>query len=319
MFDWNDLKTFLAVAQHGSTLAAGRHLRVSQTTAARRIASLEQALGIVLFERRQAGYLLTPDGEALRNHAEAVAAAAATFGDAAGARTREARGVVRLTTAELYAVSVLAPILRDLHEAYPLIELELDTSDVVRDLGSGFADVALRAGHDPTSGGLVGRRIAFDPWAFYCSRSYAEAHGVPRSASTLKDHALIGGGGESVWSIYRKWLHEHDLDANVGIRHSSSTSLLSAVRAGAGIAVLPRMVAGSDPDLIRCLPPARGHTVSLWFLTHERVRHAVPVRAVIDFIYERLMRLAAQLDADDRVAFGMRDVTDAASDGSSSN
>src|SRR4051812_41895210 len=65
MFDWNDLRSFLAVARTGSTLAAGRSLGVSQTTAARRVAALEGAVGLVLFERRQAGYALTPAGEAL--------------------------------------------------------------------------------------------------------------------------------------------------------------------------------------------------------------------------------------------------------------
>ena len=299
MFDWNDLKTFLAVARHGSTLAAGRQLRVSQTTAARRVAALEQALGVVLFERRQAGYLLTPDGAALRQQAEAVEAAASAFGEGASARNREARGIVKLTTAEIYAVSVLAPIIRELHEAYPLIELELDTSDEVRDLASGAADIAFRASKEPNGAGLVGRKIASDPWATYCSRGYADSHGLPRSRKALRQHSLIGGGGETVWPIYRKWLRDNQLEGNVGVRHSSSTSLLAAVRAGAGIAVLPRMIAGGDPDLVRCLPPAPGHSISLWLLTHERVRHAAPVRAVIDFLYERLIRLAAKVEAED--------------------
>ncbi len=65
MYDWNDVAAFLAVAETGSTLAAGRALRVSQTTAARRVAALEAALGAVLFERRAAGYALTPAGERL--------------------------------------------------------------------------------------------------------------------------------------------------------------------------------------------------------------------------------------------------------------
>ena len=60
MFDWNDLRAFLAVAETGSTLAAGKRLRVSQTTAARRVAALEEALGVTLFDRRQSGYVLTP-------------------------------------------------------------------------------------------------------------------------------------------------------------------------------------------------------------------------------------------------------------------
>ena len=59
MFDWNDLRYLVAVAEQGSTLKAGRSLRVSQTTVARRLAALEEALGLTLFERRSAGYALT--------------------------------------------------------------------------------------------------------------------------------------------------------------------------------------------------------------------------------------------------------------------
>ena len=65
MFDWNDLKSFLAVAESGSTLSAAQALRVSQTTVARRSAALEEATGLDLFERRQAGYALTAVGEAM--------------------------------------------------------------------------------------------------------------------------------------------------------------------------------------------------------------------------------------------------------------
>ncbi len=75
MFDWNDLRYFLAVASGGSTLAASRTLRVSQTTVARRIAALEQALGFPLFEKRQAGYALTPAGEELLARAGQVESA----------------------------------------------------------------------------------------------------------------------------------------------------------------------------------------------------------------------------------------------------
>ena len=72
MLDWNDLRYFLAVADGGSTLAAGRELRVSQTTVTRRIAALEEALGLQIFEKRQAGYTLTPAGEELLDRARQV-------------------------------------------------------------------------------------------------------------------------------------------------------------------------------------------------------------------------------------------------------
>src|SRR5207237_10911567 len=87
--DWDDLRYFLAVARGGSTLGAGRALRVSQTTVARRVAAFEERLGLVLFERRQAGYALTPAGEALVPEAEAMEHAAAAFAEAAGAQARD--------------------------------------------------------------------------------------------------------------------------------------------------------------------------------------------------------------------------------------
>ena len=110
MLDWNDLRYFLAVARGGSTLAAGRALRVSQTTVARRIAALAAAIGFPLFEKRQAGYTLTPAGEELVERAQQVDIAATAFAEAAAAEKRDTSGVVRITTQEIFAVTLLAPI-----------------------------------------------------------------------------------------------------------------------------------------------------------------------------------------------------------------
>ena len=291
MFDWNDLRAFLAVAETGSTLAAGKRLRVSQTTAARRVAALEAALGLTLFERRQAGYVLTPIGEELVDKARAVEAAAGALAEAAATKTREISGTVRLTTQEFFAVSVLAPILRELHDVYPDIRIELDTGEELRDLASGEAEVALRTCSRLEEGGLVGRRIADDRWAFYCSRGYAEAHGIPHSRKDLRNHPIIGGGGQQLWRIYGAWLKENGLEDAVAMQHGSALGLLASVRSGMGLAVLPCFVADMDPDLVRCLPPTEDDR-SLWLLTHERLRHTPRVRAVIDFLAERLMRIA---------------------------
>ncbi len=81
------------------------------------------------------------------------------------------------------------------------------------------------------------------------------------------------------------------------MHHATSGGLLSGVRSGFGIAVLPCIVGDSDPDLIQCLPPTRDHDRTLWLFTHERVRHTPRVRAVVDFLYERLSRHIRQLEA----------------------
>jgi len=296
MLDWNDLRHFLAVARTGSTLAAGRQLRVSQTTAARRVTALEAELKLILFERRPTGYVLTPAGEALLEQAEAVEAAAGSFADAAATQSRDARGTVKLTVDEIYAIALLPPILKELHEAWPEIRIELDPSEAKRDLQAGEADVALRATKGRADASLVGRRLGQDYWTIYCSRDYAAAHGRPRRRSELHGHAFIGGGSPMVWHVWREWLERNGFADQVAVHHGTSTGLLAAARAGLGLAVLPSLVADLDPDLVRCLPPERDHEFEFWLLTHERLRHTPRVRAVLDFLYERLIRVVRERD-----------------------
>ena len=296
MYDWNDLRYFLAVAREGSTLAAGRALRVSQTTVARRIAALEGALGFPLFEKRQAGYALTPAGEQLLDRAAKVESSAAGFVEAAAAYSRDLSGTVKITTEEVYAVTLLAPLLTDLRDLHPEILIDLDTSQAVRDLGAGEADISLRSTKlQSQPAGLVGRQLCIDDWALYCSRDYAARHGVPARLKDLKQHPFIGGGGGNLWIHYQAWLRELGLEQQVAMHHATSGGLLSGVRSGFGIATLPCIAGDADADLIRCVPPRSDHGRILWLFTHERVRHTPRVRAVIDFLYDRLSRHVREL------------------------
>jgi len=298
MLDWNDLRYFLAVANGGSTLAAGRSMRVSQTTVARRIAALEAALGIQLFEKRQAGYALTPVGQELLAQARDVEVVISKFANAAESQSRDSSGVVRITSEEIYALSLLSPLLRELHETHPEIIIELDTASTLRDLGAGEADIALRSSSMKQPAGLVGRRLCVDDWTLYCSRDYAARHGRPTSVRDLRNHAIVGGGGEKLWHHYQAWLQSLKLEDRVAMHHATSWGLLSAIRSGFGVSVLPCVVGDADPELIRCIPPKEDHGRVLWLLTHERVRHTPRVRTVIDFLYERLSRHVRQLEAD---------------------
>ena len=295
--DWNDLRYFLSVADHGSTLAAGRSLRVSQTTVARRVAALEESLGLTLFDKRQAGYALTPAGEELVQRARQVEQAASGFAEASAALVRDVSGRVRITTQEIFAVTLLAPMLRELHERHPEILIELDDSQEMRDLGEGEADIALRSVGSPEGAGIVGRRLSSDDWTLYCSRDYAAAHGVPRTRAELKKHAFIGGGGPKLWKAYSAWLQDLGLEDKVIMHHASAMGMLSAIRSGLGIAVLPCVIADAEPDLIQCVPPKAHQGRSMWLLTHDRVRNTPRVRTVIDFLYERLSQHIRMLEA----------------------
>ena len=292
MFDWNDARFFVAVAGTGSTLAAGRALRVSQTTVARRIAALEQSLGLALFDKRRSGYVLTSAGQTLLAEARMLHAAAEALSDAASAQKRETGGTVRLTTEESYANGVLTPMLRELHELRPDIVIELDATEEVRDLEGGAADIAVRVAKEMTGNGLVGRKIGIDLWTVYCSRSYAEAHGVPRNRRELATHPLIGGGGGRIGRYYGLWLKENGLEQAVAMTHGSVTGIIAAVRSGVGCAALPCMVAELDDQLVRCLPATTNGGMEIWLLAHERQRQSPRIRTVLDFLGDRLKRHA---------------------------
>ena len=288
--DWDDVRHFLAVAESGSTLAAGRALRGSQTTAARRVAALEEALGVILFDRRQAGYLLTPAGEALLTHARSAQDALRRLTDEASLLGRSAEGVVRLTLSPIFAFTFMMPIIGDLRIAQPSIHIEIDTTEDVRDLAGGEADIALRVSKERRGAGLVWRLLTADPWTVYCSRAYAERHGVPRHMSELVNHPFIGGGEPGVWAHYQAWLAASGLEEKVIMHHNSSTGLLAAVRAGTGLAALPCLAADTDPDLIRCVPPLKEVITHLWLVYPERLRHEPRIRAVLDFLIARVPR-----------------------------
>jgi len=150
---------------------------------------------------------------------------------------------------------------------------------------------------DLRGAGLVGRQLCIDDWALYCSRDYAARNGVPRNRAQLKKHSFIGGGGGNLWIHYQNWLQQLGLEQQVAMHHATSGGLLSGVRSGFGIAVLPCVVADGDPDLVQCLTPRRDHNRLLWLFTHERVRHTPRVRAVVDFLYEKLSKHVRRLEA----------------------
>jgi DNA-binding transcriptional LysR family regulator len=302
MLEWDDLQHFLAVARTGSTLAGGKLLRVSQTTTARRVTALEEALDLTLFDRRPSGFSLTATGEALLKHAAAAEAAIQAFTDSAQSYSREISGTVRVTAPDIYGLTLLSPMLSDFQRSYPSIRIELDTADEVRNLAEGAADIALRVGLAPSGRGIVRRKIAPDPWTLYCSRSYAATRQKPSTMINLREHRFVGGGGTEVWRRYSLWLKRYGLESAVGSHYSTCPGLLAAVRAGSGLAVLPCFVADRDAELVRCLDPVPNESSGLWLLTHERVRHTPRVRLVLDYLAGQLNRmgrvkLADQSDA----------------------
>ena len=158
MFDWNDLRYFLAIAHLGSTGAAARTLGVNQSTVQRRLWTLEEALGCVLAERHAAGYRLTGHGQILLASITNVEAAIDAVLRQVDSFDNEDVGPVRVTCLVTVGQRILESGLLDaFHARHPGMIVELSMEQRMLDLSKGEADIAIRGGK-PGPGALVGRR-----------------------------------------------------------------------------------------------------------------------------------------------------------------
>lgn len=149
---WEWCRTFLAVLQEGSLSGASRTLNITQPTAGRHIAGLENALGQALFTRSQTGLLATDAALALRVHAEAMDNTARALERTAANFSRdraELRGVVRVAASEVVGAEVLPPLVARLRQACPNIVIELMLSIGFRICFTGRR--ILRCGWSPRS------------------------------------------------------------------------------------------------------------------------------------------------------------------------
>lgn len=288
MFDWNDLKYFLAVAHHHSTLAASRALQVNQSTVQRRLAELERRLGRLLVQRHPTGYRLTEFGQALLPYAESVAKAVAALEQQLESAQLEAVGVIRVTCPEPLVYRITQTTLLDrFHARYPGLRVEFVMSDKYLDLMKGEADVALRSG-DTVDNELVGRKIGDSLWAVYASRKYIERCGQPDRIEALEQHDLVGFDETMANHRAAQWLRDVAPHGRVVARNNSVLGLLYSVKAGVGIAPLPTAIADAEPELVRVLGPVP-ELARIWrLLTRADLRHTPRVSAFFDFMIEEI-------------------------------
>jgi len=290
-FDWDDLKHLLAVARHGSTLAAGRALGVDQSTVQRRLVELERRIGQALVQRQPSGYRLTALGHALLPHAERVEHAVTAFEQQIATASAEVAGIIRVTCPEPIVFRITQSTLLERFRAlHPALQVQFVMSDKYVDLTKGEADVALRSG-DTDDGELVGRKIGDSIWAVYASRAYIERHGRPQRIEDLAQHALVGFDDTMARHRIAAWLHKVAPNATVAARSNSVLGLVYSAKAGVGVAPLPIALGDAEPDLVRVIEPV-AELSRIWrVLTTPALRRTPRVSAFFDFIVSEVETL----------------------------
>jgi len=289
--DLNDLVVFTRVIDEGSFTAGGRVLGLPKSTVSRRIARLEDRLGVRLLQRTTRRLSLTDAGRAYHARASRIIA------DLEEAE----RLVIGMQAVPTGRLRVTAPVemgerlaelatvyLRD----YPQTQVELDlTSRYVSLVEEGY-DLAIRAGRlgDST---LIARRLARSPRFLYASPEYLAARGAPLRIEELRDHdcILLGVAVSGTWHLTGP-RGQVAVPVSGRIAVTNFQGVKRAAAAGLGIALLPATLAepeASEGRLSVVLPLATPPADNLWAV-YPSTRHLAPkVRAFIDLLEAELV------------------------------
>jgi DNA-binding transcriptional LysR family regulator len=236
--DLEDLRTFVEVADAGGVSPGARRLGVSKSIVSRRLARLEQALGVQLLSRTTRGAVLTEAGATFREHAIRVAAELDAAQEAISPEG-DVRGLLRIAAPLSFGPTHLAPVFAELARRHSLLHVHAAYSDRFVDLvGEGF-DAGVRVGHLADSH-LVARRICAIRGQFVASPEYIAAHGAPVAPDDLLNHECLMQGTEA-WRFSARG-KTVVLRPRGRFKADNGPALLAAARAGLGIAALPDLL-----------------------------------------------------------------------------
>ncbi len=275
--NWDDLRVFLAVARAGSLSGAARSLGVNHSTVFRRVAGLEETLGVRLFDRLPTGYALTPVGEETLGIVERIETDVTALDRTVTGQDLRLSGTVRITAIDMLAFWLLPDHLRRFRATHPGIEVEIVVGNEALNLSRRETDIALRIGNSPPET-LVGRRVGQLEFAIYAAPEYCAAH----PGADLSQQDWIGF--DSAHAPLTRQLEKLVPGMRPAVRSNSVACAVRLATAGLGLAMLPCAIADLKPDLTRVaeLPDAFG--LDLWLLTHEDLRHTARIRAVLEFL-----------------------------------
>jgi DNA-binding transcriptional LysR family regulator len=273
--DWEDVRVFIALARHGSLSAAARALAVNHATIARRMRSLETAMGERLVERRPNGYVLTPAGTRMLGPAGEMETAAASL--SRGSADNRPMGLVRVNAPPSLSQAFLVDPLAKLCTQYPGLDIDVATDFRTVSLERREADIALRFGK-PQDGDVIARPLVSLSFGFYAT---ADLH---RRIEAGAEPVFVGFDEINASLPEARWLSRHFPRARLSFRTSNQVGQAAAARTGAGIALLPDFIGRADKKLVACRlehdPPAR----ELWLIIRRQDRKDLRIGTVADYL-----------------------------------
>ncbi|MFM7343719.1 MAG: LysR family transcriptional regulator [Betaproteobacteria bacterium] len=287
LFDWSLVRSFLAVLEQGSLLAAARQLHSSQPTIGRHVKELEAQLGLVLFERTGRGLLPTEAALRLADSARTMQSGADQLARSVVGSDRCASGTVRITASQPVACYVLPPLLAQMRLTLPEVQVELVASNAVSNLLRREADIAVRM-VQPEQATIIARRVGKVTLRACAHQDYLRRRGLPRHPSDLLSHDLIGGdrNEETLRGFAARGFAV--TREQFAFRTDDLIVVWQAVRAGLGVGFVSEHLIRTEPSVVLLLPKLKIEPLPVWLAVHKEIRTSKRIRAVYDFLSEAL-------------------------------
>jgi DNA-binding transcriptional LysR family regulator len=286
----DDLLLFNEVVEKGGFSAAARVLNMQRSKLSRRVAELETRLGLRLLQRNTRRVSLTPMGEEVYAHAQALAREARIVFDLAASMGDTPAGFLRITAPSALAVTVLGDLVARFCHAHPNVRVLLDTRDQIIDLvGEGY-DLAFRAqASSMTDSRLNAHEIAPAPLVLVCNSAMAKAaprH--PRDLAAMPLLALATQDGPRTWRFTGPAGETESVEFQPRCLSSNMDALRAMACAGLGVALAPRYLCTAQldsGDLVQLLPA--------WNAPPARIYAVMPARGGEPMALRRFLEYAA--------------------------
>ena len=292
MFDWNHVRSFIAVADAGTLSAAAEALAISQPTLGRHVDELEAATGLTLFTRGRAGMRLTEAGLSLIDEARAMSADADRLALKAAGRAATVAGTVRITASDVVATYYLPAILDraegrragDRNRARPQQRRAEPSVARCRHRGPHGASDAERH-HRPQGRRHDDRRL--------CRPRLSRSSRPAGRLAGLAAHRLVGYDRDDLILRAMQAMGLEGDRRDFAFRTDDQVAYWELVKAGAGIGFGARYLASLTPSLEEVLPELSIPPLPVWLAAHQELRTSLRIRRVMDRLHEALERPAA--------------------------
>lgn len=201
-----ELRAWVVVVDTGSITAAADQLNQTTSGISRALSRLESKLQTTLLHRTTRRIALTEEGQIFLEHARQIIRSVETAEEQIAQRREIPSGRLRVNAATPFMLHVIVPLMAEFSRRYPLIQLELNTDEVVIDLLEQQTDIAIRIG-DLRDSTMHARALGSSKLRLMASPDYLARHGTPHSvADMVENHQLLGFSNldqHNVWPVWR--------------------------------------------------------------------------------------------------------------------